>query len=493
MRSLKARLVMEVITAALLVLAVAGVVLYLTVRSHIVEQVDRSLTEQVKTLTASIEEKPYGLEVDLNEMKVEDLEKAEIPVYFRIAMLGGRVIYSSESIDGVSVSSEQAESGENDHWWYTLPDGRTVRSTLVTFVPEKDEEDAEVPPQDTLGLLIDRQAPSGGFIVLQVFRDVTATKRFLRAFLIMLIVTWIGALAVLSAAVWAAVTLGTRPVRFLAAKIESIGDEDLSVRLSESDAPTELLPVVSRLNRLLERLDDSFARERAFTSDAAHELRTPLAGLKTTLEVALARERDGEEYRRFLEEALFVVRQMELLVGALLSLVRIDSGSFPIERSAVNLADALEGVLAEHLPESSRKGIAVETNSVRGIIVSADGNLLSRVLGELIGNAVHYTPQGGKIRIETDQTSGAVSLHIVNTGSRVDGDDGERVFERFWRGDKAREDTGERSGLGLPVARKIVEAMGGRLKVETEMGGEFAVTLTLPEAEEEEMRKGWKN
>lgn len=482
MRSLKGTLFRGVILGTATVLTVAGTVLYLSVSRHLIGQMDASLADKARTLSLSIEEKHYGLEVDLEEMRVGDLEEGEPPEYFYVGTLDGRVIYQSPLLRSVTLPGLSAPLTTPRHEWQTMESAGRLRSVLITFQPEVDdeEEDYESAALDP-GVVVDGIHRPGEAVVLGIFRDSSGHRRFLELFLFMLLATGLGSLGVLSLAVWMTIKKGAQPINELAANIEGISEKDLAERLEDTAVPQELAPLVHKFNTFLDRLEASFNREKGFTSDAAHELRTPLAGLRSTIEVALARKREGESYRETLEGALEIVHQLESLVKSLLALARLESGQETMGRSQVLLERCVRDAWERWGDAAREKGVAASLNFSNGAMAVLDGELLGQVLEELFRNAVYYVDPGGAVKVDLSSEEQRVCLRVANSGSKVSREETERVFDRFWRGVHSRDDTGVRFGLGLPIVRKIVDTMGMQIQVRSEIDGEFVVTLTIPE------------
>ncbi|MDF1535776.1 MAG: ATP-binding protein [bacterium] len=487
MNSLRGTLFKGVVLGTALVLSAAGLALYFSVRAHVVDEMDRSLSDKARLLIQSVEEKNYGLEVDLEEMRVRDMAESDAPEYLHVGSLGGRVIFRTGGLEGVDILSLVEPSLVEEHNWHSLPDGRRLRSVLVAFVPQRDEEDENLVPDTDDTIVVDTKGSPGEIVLFQLFRDTAGLDRFLASFLIMLLGTGLGSLGILSFMIWTVISRGSGPINDLAARIGEIRDEDLGVRIGENTVFKELRPVVSRLNHLLGRLESSFAREKGFTSDAAHELRTPLAGLKTTIEVALGREREGTEYRKALQKSLEMVLQLEHLVAGLLSLARLEAGQETGKPTRVSVDSCVRTVWEEYGQAAVEKGVNVSLDlgnggeGDNGFTALMDREFFVQVLEELFKNALYYVDPGGSIRVRLDTNDRPARLQIRNTGSAVDGEDAEKVFDRFWRGISTREDTGTRFGLGLPIARMVVQTMGGGVEVDTESGGEFVVTVVLPE------------
>ncbi len=481
MRSLTATLFRGVILGTALVLLAAGIVLYLSVSAQMVRQMDESLADKSSLLALSVEEKSYGLEVDIEEMKAGDMEEANTPEYIYVGTLDGRTILRSSALEGVPIPSFHDPIPEGKHYWHRLPDGRKLRSVLFSFVPEMDDEEEDL---DSVAgnpdFIIDTMADPGDHVVIQLFRDASSHYRFLELFLIMLLATGFGSIGVLSLTVWMAIKKGAKPINELASRIEGIGDDDLGIRIDEDKVLDELVPIVQKLNLLLDRLDESFSRERGFTSDAAHELRTPLAGLKSTIEVALTRERKSGEYKETLQRTLEMVNQLESLVKSLLALARLESGQESAKISEVRIENCVRDVWGSYSDKAVEKGIETSLNFNNGSITMIDSELFVQVLDELFRNALYYVDQGGSVNIALLQEDGNTQLRVSNTGCKISAEEAGRVFDRFWRGSHSRYDTGMRFGLGLPIVKKIVVKMGMGMEVATEKDGEFVVTLIMP-------------
>jgi signal transduction histidine kinase len=260
-----------------------------------------------------------------------------------------------------------------------------------------------------------------------------------------------------------------------------MGPTDLGARLDLAAAPRELAPVVARLNELLNRLAAAFEREKCFTSDAAHELRTPLAGLAAALEVCANERREPPHYERVVGECLRVVRQMHAMIDNLLTLARADAGRVVVARAPVRLGQLVREAWSFHAPRAAERRLSVEFDVDDDAVIDTDGEKLALVLTNLLANAVQYADDAGTVRVTARATGDGVCVRVANTGSRVRAEDAGRVFDRFWRGDAARGNAGGRNcGLGLAVCRKLAAALGATIDATTARGGWFAVELRLP-------------
>jgi two-component system OmpR family sensor kinase len=273
--------------------------------------------------------------------------------------------------------------------------------------------------------------------------------------------------------------LALRPLDRMTQTARRIGAEDLTRRVERSGSGDELDRLAETMNDMLARLDQAFAQTRRFAADAAHELRTPLAALRGSMEVALRGDRVADEYRRVLASGLEEVERLIRLSEDLLLLSRSLAGPEPT-RARVDL----EPLLLEALDVGARlgqpAGVSVRIEAAAPAAVRGDAAALRRALGNLVENAVKYTPRGGKVELDLAADDGAAVVTVSDTGIGIEPADAGRIFEPFVRLDAARSrDTGG-AGLGLAIARSIVAAHRGTLTVESRPGAGSRFTIRLP-------------
>jgi signal transduction histidine kinase len=229
--------------------------------------------------------------------------------------------------------------------------------------------------------------------------------------------------------------------------------------------------------RALQPIRLAMRRQRDFVADAAHELRTPLAIMRTAAELALADDSEAEN-QRALEQTLAQNNHLTRLVENLSLLARADSGAVTLERSEVDfgaLVDESVGAV-EMLAED--RGIRLAARSQPGIRVFGDVGRLRQLLLILLDNALKYTPEGGEVLVSLTVQSGAARLQVRDTGPGIDPKDLPMLFDRFYRADRAR--SGEGTGLGLAIGRWIVEAHNGKIVAANAPDGGALFTVTLP-------------
>ncbi|MEO6772353.1 MAG: ATP-binding protein [Kofleriaceae bacterium] len=263
------------------------------------------------------------------------------------------------------------------------------------------------------------------------------------------------------------------PMRELAGAIAAIRATDLTIRLAPQTTAVELTPVADRLDELLARLGAAFSRERDLTAEVAHELRTPLAGLRATIELALDRERPAERYRSALEQSLAITRDTERLVESLLSLARLDAGQTSMQVMPIDIDQLVRDGLDKVHARVTERGLTVVTE-LRAVTSTTDRDKLRVVIANLLDNATTYADTGGELRV----TLSDVELCVSNTGCTLTPDQVGHVFERFWRAEASRSPDGH-SGIGMALTEKLVELLGGTIAVEVK-AGRFVATVRLP-------------
>jgi heavy metal sensor kinase len=271
-----------------------------------------------------------------------------------------------------------------------------------------------------------------------------------------------------------------RPVDFMARRAEKINANNLNERIMIKNAGDELGHLGSAFNETLTRLERSFEQIKCFTADAAHEFRTPLASIINVGEVALQKSGDARYYRDIVGNMLEEARHLTQLVDMLLTLSRADAGFFPVERKEVCLLDvATETVsLLEVLAEE--KNQSIEIGGDKTLSVVGDRLILRQALVAIIHNAINYTPPKGKIRVWVDKRENSAVFEVTDTGPGIAPEHRTRVFDRFYRVDKARTREWGGVGLGLSIAKWAVEINGGTLELKCEPGPGCTFTVKLP-------------
>jgi two-component system, OmpR family, sensor kinase len=283
--------------------------------------------------------------------------------------------------------------------------------------------------------------------------------------------------AALVAALLAGYLLAARtaaPLRRFAGTAAEVDAGDLSPRVAvDPSSATELRTLADSFNRMLDRLEDAFARQRGFVSDASHELRSPLTAIRGQIEV-LAREPNpgAADVRRVEAATLVELRRVERLVEELLALARLDEGVGPA-RQALDAGSFLREAVAAAPGEASLGAVA----SGR---IDLDPDMVGRVIRNLVENARRHAGPDGRVTVSSAAAAGALRVSVDDDGPGIAPAERERVFDRFHRSDAARDRGSGGSGLGLAIARAIVTAHGGTIRAEESPGGGARISFVLP-------------
>jgi signal transduction histidine kinase len=274
----------------------------------------------------------------------------------------------------------------------------------------------------------------------------------------------------------------------LAGTARRLASGDLRARVGALRAGPELEALGQAVDEMVERLEASLARERALESRrrdlitaVSHDLRTPLAGLRAMVEaIDDGVVEDRAAIRRYAGEMRRAVTSLSGLVDELFELAQLDAGAIEAESARARLDEVVRAAVAACESQAAEKGLMVRT-ALDGAGASLCSPRVVRVLQNLLQNAIRHTPGDGTVRIEGRSGPGEIEVAVEDSGEGISPDHLDRVFEPFWRGDPAR--GGDGSGLGLALAKRIVEALGGRLTVESPAARGARFVVTLPDQE----------
>ena len=270
------------------------------------------------------------------------------------------------------------------------------------------------------------------------------------------------------------------PVRAITQAAQVISEQSLSKRLVLPVAQDELYHLTSTLNRMLLRLDKAFTRVAQFTADASHELRTPIAAIRTTSEVILERPRSVAEYEEMVGQILSEAEYTSDLVENLLTLARADANPASLDLSVVDVGQIVGEVVTTSRALAARKELTLSAEiPATPVAVLAEPQALKRVLLIFLDNAIRYTPVGGRVGVLLDIRQEGVVIEVSDNGIGIAEAELPRVFERFYRAASARDAEIEGSGLGLSIAKWIVDAHHGAIEVQSEIDNGTVFRLQL--------------
>lgn len=467
-RSLRFRLLAHTSASAAIVLGLLGFGLYFWIRESQESEFNDALLTEARAVASTAEERGKQIIFDYAPEELPKFSAGHRPDYFQAWIDPGGIVRSPSLADKVLPRPDGG--GGIKYIDLILPDGRPGRALQMSFT-------TTIEPYAG-GDSSTSASPHA--VLLTVATDTIALRASLANFAWML-AGMCGLAVVVSGAVlvWI-VGRGVRPLERLAVAIGRMQEKDLSMRLHAPDAPSELEPVVEKLNGLLSRLDAAFSREKAFTADVAHELRTPLAALLTTFDVCRSRPRDQAGYVAAIDKCRDVARQMQSMVETLLILTRADAGLLSLDRKKVDFADLLDDCWAMFSPRAQGRALNLQWRVASPILIETDPEKLRIILHNIFDNSVSYTPGGGTVRVDAEMKGDRLRVEIANTAPQIPADQASHLFDRFWRGDQARAETGVHCGLGLSLCQRLSRLLEGQIDVESTAENWFIVRLSLP-------------
>jgi heavy metal sensor kinase len=329
------------------------------------------------------------------------------------------------------------------------------------------------------GELREVMLPWGDGGALIVGRSIAVEDKQVRRVIWILAGTGLGVLLLGLAGGWLLVDRALRPIATMSATAEAVSGSNLSQRVDVEETESELGPLARVLNRMLDRLESAFEQQKSFTADASHELRTPLAVICSQAELALSRERTGEEYRQALATCAKAAQRMRSLVDDLLTLARADAGMLALQPAPFDLRACVEESAEMIRPLAAERGIALGLD-LEPVTWTGDRQRLSQVATNLLSNAIRYNRDDGRVDVRLAVKGPEVVLSVSDTGVGIAEEERELLFKRFHRVDKARSRDLGGSGLGLAICRSLVEAHDGALDCESRPGVGSTFTVRLP-------------
>jgi len=460
--SIRWRLLAGVAAVQVLAALLATVLVVRHERARSYAVLDAELVEHATMVTSVIEAPDSPAEHAILHRELLTLPKDDVYV---LSDASGRVISASGTL---STAAEQPSMNFVD----LSVDGRRYRVLTKQDITVFNDDPQEMAKQPKLTLVYG--APVAG-VEEHIQRVAWAAAGLGLAILALSLI----------AAGWV-VRAGLRPVMQLAGRATKIDSTHWEWQsMVEDREADELRPLSMALTRLVERLRQAFVRERQFSADAAHEMKTAVAIVKSTLELALERDGGAAEYRAEIERALDDMGRMQGLVSGMLQLAKIEGlgGRPPGEVGAADAVEEIRSAVRRLGPLLEARQIRVDIKvALTAMRAGISPEALALVLTNLLENAIHYSPDGGWIAVRAEERAEKCAISIEDAGCGVDAEALPHIFERFYRGDRSRSRESGGAGLGLAIVQAIVHQAGGTVTVLSTPGVGSMFTVILPRA-----------
>ncbi len=458
MHSLQSRLAIWISLALLAMQVLSGVLLYVTIRSALVAEFDASLQNISQTLATSIESDGTRIKSDMSDEDFPQFTRDVRPDVYQILDWPGETIEQSHDLLLPTGTLDRVQKNASGFGFIELSDGRPGRFVAKVVAPRIESDNEQVEPRH-----VSTSPPGMGNVVLIVARDtIDLNGTLARTRWWIAIVTGLTMLVCVAIA-GSVAKAGLLPLKKTAKMIEQIDMNSLEMSLDPEDSPSEVRSLITSLNQMLGRLQTGYDRERSFSANVAHELRTPVAGMKSTIEVALLKERDSEQYKKALSTCLAITKQTESAVENLLMLARIDAGKCVVTNEQIQMDELFRETCAFYQDVAEKRGLAFAFNTDHGMNLRTDLDKLRLILRNLIDNAVSYADENTTVEVQCLRSREAITIRVANTVSNLDVSSLDKMFDRFWQNDQARTNTGKHGGIGLALCRSLAEALGGSL------------------------------
>ena len=441
-------------------LALSGFFLYWVLVSNLRKEDNRSLFEKIQVVRVILREHPDVLE---QEVKLE----AGPPFtkhYFRVMDEAGGVVMETPGMSkiagqaGFSPPPVEVRGGPHIGVRVSGRDGRTYLAMSAW---------AEV------------GRGGGKRRLVQAVLDVSYEEGVIANYGCWLAVVLFLGIVVSAGAGVIVADSGMRPLREITQTVQRIRATQLHERITPSQWPTELRTLAAAFDEMLVRLEDSFTRLSRFSSDLAHELRTPINNLMGEAEVTLSKARTLGEYQKVLESSLEEYSRLARMIDSLLFLARAEGTEARVERSLLDARREIEAVREFYDAVAEEKGIKVACHGDASL--EADPILFRRVVSNLLSNAIQYTPRGGEVTVSVTPHEGqGVEISVRDTGCGIAPEHLPRIFDRFYRTDRARLDNPQGAGLGLAIVKTIMALHGGSVAIQSEPGKGTTASLRFP-------------
>lgn len=483
MHSIRQQISSRLLTGASVLLLIASFALGTAIHSRLVGELDHTLETKIRALAALTSREAGFIEFDFSPAQMPEFDHgANEPEYFELRLPDGRLLAKSPSLGENELPQAGSPEEESVYGDVILPGGDQgriarllipIRVEELEIEPLENEEDNE----DIVSIVeFDEEAPNALAITVARSRDdLDALLRGFYGTLCAIGLLLLGGLALLTRYV---VQRGLQPIADINAQVGAIRPHALESRIGLAAPPEELSAIVTAINGLLARLQSAFAKERRFSSDVAHELRTPVAELRTACEVGAKWPENPHDTRQFFNDVRDIAAQMERVVSNLLTLARCDEGDIPIVIEAVDL-DAFVRACAERaFAVTGDATTSIQYSGIAGAIIQTDRGKLQMVLQNLFDNAATYRAPNTPLRCHIDRRGAIVELRIENEVNSLAREDVAHMAERFWRKDRARTG-GTHAGLGLSIAQALAEKLGLDLKLELRNANTFCARVAF--------------
>jgi len=456
--SIGLRLTLSYSLVFLITQLIFGLGMWIVLRDHLYDIVDDTLEDQIDDAQHFLKALPQNISATkLQEEITETYILEHSGDYLQIQEEGGQWIYR-----GAFLEKNKIQTATRNELQKPRYEDRKIVDRHFRFL-------TEIVDANGRQFIVQTGTPEGDILgTLHSFRRNLLISAFVILFLASGAGFWLSRKAL-------------APVDAITRMARSINAGNLNSRLERLNTGDELQRLSDTLNEMLGRIEIAFEKISQFTADASHELRTPISLMRTEAEIALRKSRDEGEYQEALRHILLEAERTSTLIEKLLSLARADAGRESLDLRRLNVQEIVEKVVVDWRPAIADSHHKFRENLTgKDLFINGDRTFLVRLLNILLDNAVKYTPSDGTIEIGLSEENGQAVLTVQDSGIGIGEDDQPKVFERFYRADRARTSDVGGTGLGLAIVKHLARLQGGEVAAKSELGVGSTFTIELP-------------
>ena len=463
---MKKRIIVNTLLGFLVLFLTIGLLAAFYLVKWLNKEFDQNLSSKSQVLMSLVKADNSGVNFDFSNEFMPEFSSETETEYFQLWLNNTTTLEKSDSLTTISQDADLPVSDfistRKIYKDVTLPDGRNGRMVRVSFFPKIQSEIEENES------LVDRLP----VITLAIAKERESLDKTIRDFLliftaIVILFTFIAALTI-----WQMVTKGLKPLKNMQRKMSVLAVDNLSERLELPSTPKELEDTVEQFNRMLERLEGSFEREKRFTSEVAHELHAPISEMRNLAELAIKDSQGWSPYQDILDSTM----QMQVTVSNLMALARCEKGNIILEPQVIKLASKMETCWLRHGEIAAKRSISHVNDIGDEFKIISSSAELDIIFNNLISNGITYSREGTEITTFCKTENDILCICITNHVENLAAEDLNKMFERMWQKNNSNNLQGN-SGLGLALVKSYADLLG--LKIETDLSEQGLLTIEL--------------
>lgn len=432
-----------------------GLTSFSAINRYLQDSFDSNLLTKAQVLVTLFEEKEDGYEFEFADEIMPEFSRSKNPEYFQFWHENGDHFEKSNSLFDTDLPYSEGLISSYQFGDLTLPNGKDGRMVQIGFTPHLDDD-----------LIASDENRNVENLVLVLARDTISIAALIDTMALILLLTVPSILLVIAFIVRYAVRRGLKPLNEVNIQLSEIKGYDLSKRVEIKSTVADLEGVITVLNQVLDGIQQSFQREQRFSSDVAHELRTPIAELMNMAEVA-AKWPQKVNHEEFYRDVLDSSKKLHLIVDSLLEMARCKAGNMNLDFSQIKIRYHLEDILLRYEQCAQKKRVFFENNIDENVEIYSSELALDMILSNLLSNTVEYSAIDSHIEINQRVEFGKVTLSITNQVENLDKDDLPHMTESMWRKDQSRS-SDDHIGLGLTLVQAYCDMLNFKMNIQLE-------------------------